>query len=110
MKLDYLQKILGHVKSGLTCPRCQKPFGSAEVKIVSIREKDLDVAVDCPHCHTAARISAQITAQPNSLKHANADLKAQLSTTTPLTAENLEVLKREITHLSSSDIAGLTSL
>jgi len=114
MRLDYLQKILAHVKNGLTCPRCQAVFGAAELKIVSIKAQALDVCIDCPHCDTTARVSAQVTTgaakrrtrtktKPTAPRAVDAAVSAQAH----ITPEGLENLRREITHLSASDIEGL---
>lgn len=107
MRLDYLQRILGHVKKGLTCPRCQKEFGGAEIKVLSIKDKQLDLSVHCPHCDTDANISAAVTTQKKRLVRGPAKIHESESTVTTkahITPENIEHLKRGISQLSAGDI------
>ena len=107
MQLDYLQKILGHVKKGLTCPRCQVVFGSAEINILAIRDRNIDLSIKCPHCETEARISAQVTTHKAKITRPESITKETISTTTHVTPENVEDLRRTISGLSASDIDGL---
>jgi len=108
MRLDYLQKILGHVRSGLTCPCCQEVFGNSDVKIVSINERTIDIAINCPHCQTNARVSAQVTTQKSVVPvMPQKEVAPEISTQAHITPEALEGLRDQITHLSSSDIEHL---
>lgn len=96
MRIDYLQKILGHVRKGLTCPRCQEVFGVAQVKVLAIRERHLDLSVNCPHCATEARIAAEVTTK-----------KQQIATKAHVTPESVAGLKQSISGLSAQDIEHL---
>lgn len=112
MRLDYLQRILGHVKKGLTCPRCQKEFGGAEIKVLSIREAQLDLSVHCPHCGTNANISAAVTTQKKRLVRGPAKTSAadsQVTTKAHITPESVEQLKRGISRLSAGDIEEIST-
>lgn len=111
MKIDYLQKILGHIKKSLTCPRCQTVFGSSEIQVLAIRDRKVDLGIKCPHCQTDARVSAEVTTQktiaPLPAKRKTTE-RSTISTQTHMSPENLEGLRRSISHLSASDIEGLS--
>jgi len=109
MQLDYLQKILGHIRKGLTCPRCQQAFGSPEIKILAIRDKNIDLAVACPHCGTDARISAEVTTQKKLARRRQGAKAAKISTKAHVSAENVDELRQSISQLSASDIEHLST-
>lgn len=110
MKIDYLQKILGHIKKSLTCPRCQTVFGSSEVQVLAIRDRRIDLGIKCPHCNTDARVSAEVTTQKSIVRKPTAPPsveRTKVSTQTQVSPESLEGLRRSISRLSASDIEGL---
>ncbi len=113
MRIDYLQKILAHVRKGLTCPRCQEAFGSPEVNVLAIGKQKIELAVNCPHCGTAARISAEVATKKvvgrKRSRKEKSETEHQVSAHAHITPENIADLRRSISQLSSSDIEDLNT-
>ena len=85
-----------------------KLVGNSDLKIVAIKERTIDIGINCPHCLTEARVSAQIATNKKVVPVIPVtEMAPEISTQAHITPEALEGLRDQITHLSSSDIEHL---